>query len=58
MGLETQGLLGNAKAVASNNQFVIMMPPPQATTEGWVEQVQSEGIADAEIVEVVAGGKA
>ena len=57
MGLETQGLLGNAKAVASNSQFVIMMPPPQATTEDWVEQVQSEGVSDAEIVEVVAGGK-
>lgn len=57
MGLETQGLLGNAKAVAGNNQFVIMMPPPQATTEAWVEQAKEEGISDAEIIEVSAGGK-
>ena len=57
MGLETQGLLGNAKAVAGNNQFVIMMPPPQTTTEAWVEQAKEEGISDAEIIEVSAGGK-
>ena len=43
--------------MAGNNQFVIMMPPPQATTEAWVEQAQTDGISDAEIIEVSAGDK-